>query len=181
MHWLEILLIGIGLSMDALAVAVALGAAEKERMDWKKVLLPALFFGGFQALMPLIGWFGGSLLGGIVQRYGCWIAAGLLWVIGGKMIWERNEENGRIAFGLKELVLLAFATSIDAFLVGVGFACLGETSVLREVLLIGCTTAVISAAGCLLGKSSGKLLGNHCNWIGGLVLILIGVKTVVFG
>ena len=181
MHWLEIFLIGVGLSMDALAVSVALGAAEKERMDWKKVLLPALFFGGFQALMPLVGWFGGSLLGSIVQRYGCWVAAGLLWLIGGKMIWERNEENGKIAFGLKELTVLAFATSIDALLVGVGFVCLGETSILREVLLIGCTTAVISAAGCELGRTSGKLLGSHCNWIGGLVLILIGVKTVVWG
>ncbi len=180
MHWLEIFLIGVGLSMDALAVAVALGATEKEHLDWKKVLMPALFFGGFQALMPLIGWFGGSLLGSIVQRYGCWVAAGLLWLIGGKMIWERNEENSRIAFGLKELLVLAFATSIDALLVGVGFACLGKTSILREVLLIGCTTAVISAGGSLLGKTSGKLLGRHCNLIGGLVLILIGVKTVVF-
>ena len=77
--------------------------------------------------------------------------------------------------------MLAFATSIDALLVGVGFACLGKTSILGDVVLIGCTTAVISALGCQLGKTSGKLIGSHCNWIGGLVLILIGVKTVVWG
>lgn len=180
MHWLEIFLIGVGLSMDALAVSVALGAMGTEHPAWKRILMPALFFGGFQALMPLLGWFGGSLLGSIVQHCGRWVAAGLLWLIGGKMIRERNEENGKISFGLKELLVLAFATSIDALLVGVGFACMGETSVLREVLLIGCTTAVISAVGSLLGKTSGKLLGSYCNLIGGLVLILIGVKTVVF-
>ena len=180
MHWLETVLIGIALSMDALAVSIVLGAAEPGRMTWKRILIIALFFGVFQAVMPLIGWYGCSLTG-LIRETGHYFAAGLLGVIGGKMIYDRKEEHTAV-FTLPRLFLLALATSIDAFLVGVGFACLQRPSILDDVLLIGLITFLISAAGCLAGRHSGKLLKTeHCMLIGGLVLIGIGVKTALFG
>ena len=180
MHWLEIVLIGIALSMDALAVSLALGAAEGRRMNGSKILLTALFFGGFQALMPLGGWFGGRLCGEILLHFGRYISAGLLWVIGGKMIWDRQQENA-VVFGFLKLVVLAFATSIDAFLVGISFACLGRESVLPEVLLIGAITFSISGAGCIAGRFSRRWFGNYSTPIGGAVLIAIGLKMLIFG
>lgn len=179
-YWLEIFLIGVALSMDALAVSLALGATEGPRMDGKKVLLVALFFGGFQALMPLLGWFGGQLFGEYVLRFGSIISAGLLWLVGGKMLWDQNSEQ-QISFGLGKLFSLAFATSIDAFLVGISFACRGKNSILMEILLIGVTTFVISAAGCLAGKYSRKLFGKYSAPLGGIVLIAIGLKILIFG
>ena len=180
MHWLETVLIGIALSMDALAVSIVLGAAEPGRMNWKRILTIALFFGVFQAVMPLIGWYGCSLTG-VIRETGHYFAAGLLGIIGGKMIYDRKEEHAAV-FTLPRLFLLALATSIDAFLVGVGFACLQRPSILDDVLLIGLITFLISAAGCLAGRHSGKLLKTeHCMLIGGLVLIGIGVKTALFG
>ena len=179
MHWLEIGLIGIALSMDALAVSVVLGAAEPGRMTWKRILIIALFFGVFQAVMPLIGWFGCGLIR-LIQETGHYFAAGLLAIIGGKMIYDRKEEHAAV-FSVPRLFLLALATSIDAFLVGVGFACLKCPSILNEVLLIGSITFLISGAGCLAGHRSGNLLKTeHCMLIGGLVLIAIGVKTALF-
>ena len=180
MNWLETFLIGVALSMDALAVSLALGAAENRKLNWGKILLTALFFGGFQALMPLAGWFGGMQIGSVIQNWGRFIAAGLLGLIGGKMIRDRNQEQ-KIVFGLKELLLLAIATSIDAFLVGISFACLGRNSILPEILLIGITTFVLSAAGCIAGKHSRHLLGRHGALAGGLMLILIGLKILFFG
>ncbi len=181
MHWLEIVLIGIALSMDALAVSLALGAAES-RTDGrvKMILLAAFLFGLFQALMPLAGWFGVSLCGDFLQRFGRYIAAGLLGAIGGKMIWDREQEQTD-AFGFFKLILLAFATSIDAFLVGISFACLGWTCILPEVLVIGFITFCISAAGGALGRGVRKWLGNYSTPVGGLVLVLIGVKILFFG
>jgi len=180
MHWLETCLIGIALAMDALAVSLVLGAAEGNRLTWKRILLVSLFFGGFQAFMPLIGWYGCSLTG-LIRETGHYFAAGLLGLIGGKMIYDRKEEHAAV-FTLPRLLLLALATSIDAFLVGVGFACLKRTSVHGEVLLIGLITFLISGAGCLAGRHSGKLLKTeHCMLLGGLVLIAIGIKTALFG
>ena len=160
-------------------------ASGRSVFTWDKIVLAAALFGIFQAMMPTIGWFASGLCGEIVRKAGRITSGVLLGIVAVQMLREgfSNEDTAaRIGVcSLRRLIVLAFATSIDALLVGVGFACLGETSILREVLLIGCTTAVISAAGCELGRTSGKLLGSHCNWIGGLVLILIGVKTVVWG
>lgn len=179
MHWLETSLIGIALSMDALAVSIVLGAAEGNRLTWKRMLVISLFFGGFQAFMPLIGWYGCSLTG-VIQETGHYFAAGLLGLIGGKMIYDRKEEHAAV-FTLPRLLLLALATSIDAFLVGVSFACLKHTAIYGDVLLIGLITFLISGAGCLAGRHSGKLLKTeHCMVLGGLVLIAIGVKTALF-
>ena len=181
MPWLETGLIGIALSMDALAVSIVLGAAEGSRMNWKRILVVSLFFGVFQAVMPLIGWFGCSLLTGLIRDAGRYIAALLLAFIGGKMIYDRNEEHTAV-FTVPRLFLLALATSIDALLVGVGFACLKRVSIYGDVLLIGLITFLISGAGCLTGRFSGKLLNSsHCMLIGGLVLIGIGIKTAFSG
>jgi len=179
-YWFEIFLIGVSLSMDALAVSVALATAERTQFTWKKIALVALFFGGFQALMPLIGWFGGNLCGQIVQTCGRYIAAALLAGIGAKMIHDRNNEEN-VSFSLKSLTVLAFATSIDALLVGVSFACLGQKTIGWEVALIGLTTASISIGGCLVGRCAGSIFGNKCEVIGGSVLILIALKILFLG
>ena len=180
-YWLEIFLIGVGLSMDALAVSIALGTVERERLTGRRILLIAFFFGFFQAVMPLAGCFGGSLFGTAVRNYERFAAAGLLWLIGGKMIRDRNQEE-KAVFGLKELIVLAFATSIDAFLTGVGFACLGRRAIFGEILLIGATTFLISAGGCLTGRSSGRLIKTgRCILAGGLILIAIGLKIALWG
>lgn len=112
-YWFEIFLIGVSLSMDAFAVSIALASAEREKFGRNKILLTALFFGGFQAFMPLIGWAGGTLCAHIVQTYGRYVSAALLAGVGAKMIHDRNHEE-HAAFSLGQLTLLAFATSIDA-------------------------------------------------------------------
>ncbi len=180
MNVIEVLLIGVSLSMDALAVSLALGAVERSNFNWKKIALTAFFFGFFQFMMPVTGWFGGSLCGEIVRTYGRIVAAILLCGIGGKMIHDRNEEE-HPEFGLKQLTMLAFATSIDALLIGVGFACLGRTGIIADSVVIGITTFLISAAGCVAGRLSGNLFGSRCNLLGGLVLIGIGIKVLFFG
>ncbi len=179
-HWTEIFLIGVSLSMDALAVSVALSAADGKNFTWKKILLTSAMFGLFQALMPLAGWFGGNLFGCLIRTYGKYIAALLLAGIGGKMIRDSGKEE-KVSFGFKALFLLAVATSIDAFLVGISFACRGEAHILPAVTLIGITTFLISLGGCFGGCFSGKFLGGKCEVIGGLVLIGLAVKTLICG
>ena len=181
-YWLEIFLIGVCLSMDALAVSVVLGTVEQTRLNWGKILLVALFFGSFQALMPLAGYLGSGWFGAAAGRhYEHYAAAVLLCLIGGKMIWDRNQEK-KVFFGLKELIVLAFATSIDAFFTGISFACLGRKSIFAEILLIGVVTFLISAGGCIAGRCSGRLIQTkHCILAGGLMLIAIGLKIAFFG
>lgn len=178
-EWIEIILIGISLAMDALAVSVALAAAERKEFGWGKILLTAGAFGLFQALMPLAGWFGGCLAGAIFQAFGKYIAAALLAFIGGKMIVDsRNGEN--VLFSYRMLIVLAFATSIDALLVGVSFACLQQPYVGLSVLLIGIITTLISAAGCFAGRIFGSIFDGKCEIAGGVVLIGIGIKVLLF-
>ncbi|MBO4631632.1 MAG: manganese efflux pump [Lentisphaeria bacterium] len=180
-YWLEIFLIGAGLSMDALAVSIALGTVEREGLNWKKILLIAFFFGFFQAVMPLAGCFGSSWFVTAEHHYERYVAAGLLWLVGGKMIRDRHQEE-KVHFGIKELTVLAFATSIDAFLTGVSFACLGRNTIFAEVLLIGVTTFLISAGGCIAGRCSGRLIKTgRCILAGGLMLIAIGLKIAFWG
>ncbi len=181
-HIFEAFLFGVGLSMDALAASLASGASEGRNFTWKKILLTAFLFGFFQLFMPVLGFFGGSLGGDFVRSFGRIIACILLLIIGGKMIWERNKEEEHKT-GLRDLLLLAIATSIDALLIGVGYACLGRTAerMLFDVIIIGCTTFLISAAGCIAGRMFGGLFQKHCAVIGGGVLILLGVKILIFG
>lgn len=184
MFFIETLLIGISLSMDALAVSIALGAAERRNFTPWKIFITAFSFGMFQAIMPTLGWFGGTLLGEIVQRYGKIVACVLLAGLGAKMIYEackHDEEKPVEGFNFTRLMVLSFATSIDALLVGVGYACLQRTGILLDVTIIGCTTFLISACGCLGGCAGGHHFGNKFEILGGAVLVLIGIKILFFG
>lgn len=183
MFFIEPVLLGVSLAMDALAVSLALGAVERNNFNWRKILATALSFGVFQSLMPTVGWLGGSLFGSLVQTYGRYVAALLLFGIGGKMVWEAFRKDGEeekiSGFNVVRLIVLSFATSIDALLIGVGYACLKRESILADVLIIGFVTFLISGAGCIAGRRGGRLIGNRCEVLGGLVLIGIGVKVLL--
>lgn len=184
MYLIEPILLGISLAMDALAVSLALGAVERKDFNWRKILLTAFSFGIFQAVMPLLGWFGGSLFGTLVQTYGRILASFLLIGIGVKMVYEvykLDDDDEITGFCFCRLIVLSFATSIDALLVGVGYACLKRTGILLDVALIGTVTLLIAAAGCILGRCCGNLFGSKCEILGGTVLIGIGAKVLFFG
>ena len=151
-----------------------------------KIALTAAFFGIFQAMMPAIGWFGSGLCGGIVQKLGRFAAGGLLAFVAVQMLVEglSKEDAGQKRSGicsLRQLIALSFATSIDAFLVGVSYACLGRTDIGGDVLVIGAVTAAISAAGCVSGRMFGNRLGSRSSILGGVVLTGIAVKIMFFG
>ena len=185
MTLLEIFLIGIGLSMDAFAVAICKGLAMPNRVDKKGALLIALYFGVFQAVMPTLGWLLGSQFARYVTRLAPWIAFVLLAWIGGNMIREslskeerEEEETGSVSH--KELLVLAVATSIDALAVGVTFSMLElAVSIGAAVALIGCTTFVISLAGVYVGNVFGAKYKSKAEVVGGAILILIGVKILL--
>lgn len=185
MTLLEIFLIGIGLSMDAFAVAICKGLAMPDKVDKKGALLIALYFGVFQAVMPTLGWLLGSQFARYVTRLAPWIAFILLAWIGGNMIREslskeerEEEETGSISH--KELLVLAVATSIDALAVGVTFSMLElAVSIGAAVALIGCTTFVISLAGVYVGNVFGAKYKSKAEFVGGAILILIGVKILL--
>ena len=185
MTLLEIFLIGIGLSMDAFAVAICKGLAMPNRVDKKGALLIALYFGVFQAVMPTLGWLLGSQFARYVTQMAPWIAFVLLAWIGGSMIREslskeerEEEETGSVSH--KELLVLAVATSIDALAVGVTFSMLElAVSIGAAVALIGCTTFVISLAGVYVGNVFGAKYKSKAEFVGGAILILIGVKILL--
>ena len=178
----EAFLLGVGLSMDALAVSLALGTTEGKDLAWKTILTAAGLFGIFQAGMPLLGWLGGSLCGEIVLACGKTAASILLCWIGIKMFLDRKKEV-KASVQFRRILAMAFATSVDALLAGVGYACLGEvlTLVLPSVLIVGTVTFLISGAGCLIGKASGHVFGSHCATVGSLVLIALAVKVFFAG
>ena len=160
MSTVEILLIGIGLSMDAFAVAICKGLG-MQRINYRHTFIIALFFGGFQALMPFLGWLLGSRFAQYITRYDHWIAFVLLLFIGGKMVWDTLHEDGKEEeefanerLDLKELLLMAVETSIDALAMGITFAFL-SVSIGKASGLIGCTTFVISALGVFIGNRFG--------------------------
>ncbi len=185
MTLLEIFLIGIGLSMDAFAVAICKGLAMPDKVDRKGALLIALYFGVFQAVMPALGWLLGSQFARYVTQMAPWIAFILLAWIGGNMIREslskeerEEEETGSASH--KELLVLAVATSIDALAVGVTFSMLElAVSIAVAVILIGCTTFVISLAGVYVGNVFGAKYKSKAEFVGGAILILIGVKILL--
>ena len=183
MIWLEALLMGVGLAMDALAVAVALGVSMRCAFHWKRILGTAVFFGWFQFMMPVIGWLGGSrvhLLSGMPGRIA---AAGMLLLLGGKMIVDawRGENKEAPVFSWGRVTVLAFSTSIDALIVGISYACMERPSIWLEAVVIGVVTLIISAAGGVVGRRFGCLLGARSGCIGGGVLILIAIKTLIAG
>lgn len=179
-----ILLIAVGLALDATAVSAARGFALKKILP-KHVLLVALFFGGFQALMPFAGYLLGSGVGPVVQAFDHWIAFVVLGAIGGKMLWEARKakdddepvSDARL-FALPVLLTLAVATSIDAFAVGFTLPLLGAP-LLLSLLTIGLVTAALSAAGLFVGHRFGTAFGRRLDMAGGAVLILLGVKILV--
>ena len=184
----DIFFIGVGLSMDALAVAMCQGVS-MEKLHLGSALRVAVFFGGFQLLMPLIGFALGSTFASFVT-IGPWIAAALLMVIGGKMlidgIRDKQEESDSELASLGKLTLLAIATSIDAFAVGVSFSMqegivwlTGGISILFAVTLIGCTTFVLSLFGVWVGNRFGLRYHRLATIIGGVVLIMIGIKIIL--
>lgn len=180
----ELALIGVGLSMDAFAVSICKGLGMKRlRMD--QALLIALFFGGFQALMPLLGWFLGSGFQSFIEPVDHWIAFALLAFIGAKMLWEAfhdDEEEDAAAenarLDLKELVMLAIATSIDALAVGISFAFL-QVDIVPAVALIGIITFALSLVGVAVGHVFGSRFEKPATIIGGIVLIAIGLKILL--
>ena len=182
MTFLELFLIGVGLSMDAFAVSVCKGLS-MQKIDKKYTLCIGLAFGGFQAIMPLAGYLLGSQFSGYIERFDHWIAFILLAFIGFNMIRESREEEEEeekpfSGINVKELLILAVATSIDALAVGVTFAFL-EVSIVPAIALIGCTTFVISIAGVFVGNVFGARYKSRAELTGGVILILIGLKILL--
>ena len=180
MSFVELLLVAVGLSMDAFAVAVCRGL-EMRRIDYRQALLIAVFFGGFQALMPAVGYLLGAGFEHYISSFDHWIAFALLAFIGGKMIWEAvqgGEEEHPQQLGLKLLLMMAIATSIDALAVGITFAFL-QMDILPSAATIGVTTCILSFAGVCAGNRFGARYKKKAEVVGGVVLVLIGVKILL--
>lgn len=180
MDIINILLIGLGLSMDAFAVSVSNGINIKAE-KFKNAVKAGIFFGTFQALMPLIGWTVGVNLKSFISSFDHWVAFGLLVLIGLKMIHESSKlkriENKTNLFGIKVLFMLAIATSIDALIIGVGFAFI-NIPILTAAIIIGIITFTLSFIGVLMGNRFGAFFGKKAERIGGIILILIGTKIL---
>jgi putative Mn2+ efflux pump MntP len=177
---LTVVLIAVGLAIDAFAVSIAngMGIATNRR---RSALLTATFFGGFQMLMPAIGWTIGLTLAGFIAGIDHWIAFGLLAFIGAKMIYDgakKEEEKAAADLKLHSLLILAIATSIDALMVGFSFAFL-QTSILEPIIVIGAVTFGLSFVGFYFGSGLGKHFGHRIKIVGGLVLILIGLRILL--
>ena len=185
MTFIELFLIGVGLSMDAFAAAICQGLS-MTRIKWGHALTVGLYFGGFQALMPFTGWMLGSQFADRIQQYDHWIAFILLVLIGGNMIREAlsgDEEDAAQAetdlrLDHKKLFLMASATSIDALAIGVTFAFL-ETAILPAIGIIGCTTFCISVAGVAVGCWFGARYKKRAEITGGAILVLLGIKILL--
>ncbi len=180
----ELLLLGLGLSMDAVAVSMTNGMTIK-RMGIKETLSDALAFGLFQGLMPLIGFLAGSVFAEQISRLGPWIALGVLGFIGAKMLWDGVKKDDEVLCAerrltLRLLLVQAVATSIDALAVGVGLAAL-QVHIFLAVSVIAITTFVCSLLAVLIGKQFGDFLGKKAGLLGGCILILIGLKIFLDG
>ena len=177
----ELVLLAVGLSMDAFAVSICKGLGMK-KINLKVAVVLGLFFGGFQAGMPVIGWALGSQFMGIIGPIDHWIAFVLLALIGFNMIKESREEEEEekpyAGVNFKELLILAVATSIDALAVGVTFAFL-QVNIVSAITIIGCTTFVISIAGVYVGNVFGSRYKSRAELTGGIILILIGLKILL--
>jgi putative Mn2+ efflux pump MntP len=180
MDMLSIILIAIGLSMDSFAVSVTNGLTIRD-LNVKRVLLISFSLAIFQAVMPLIGWFAGIGIEQYITEFDHWIAFVLLSFIGIKMIYEGLQKNGKEKDSeLKILTLIgqSFATSIDAFAVGISFAFL-NISIITPVFIIGFITFIFSLIGLQLGKYFGKKIGKSVEVFGGIVLLGIGFKILI--
>lgn len=182
MGFIELLLIAVGLSMDAFAVAVCKGLSVG-KPGWRHFLAVGLWFGGFQALMPAIGYLLGTTFEKYITSVDHWVAFVLLGLIGGNMLKEgfsREEEREENAsFGFRAMLPLAVATSIDALAVGITFALLPEVNIFSAVGLIGATTFCVSALGLKVGNIFGLKYKSKAEVAGGIILILMGLKILL--
>ena len=182
MDFISTLLIAIALAMDAFSVSLTKGFTLK-KITKTQVLWFAIFFGGFQSLMPVLGWLGGIQLEWLITTFAPWVAFILLLLIGSNMIREsfsNDEEDSSDKFSFKELTLLAIATSIDAFAVGITYAVL-NTDILIPIIMIGVTAFIFTIIGLYLGKKIGNYFGDKFEILGGVILILLGVKILLEG
>jgi putative Mn2+ efflux pump MntP len=178
-----ILVLALGLAMDAMAVSATRGIATP-KIRPRHVVLVALFFGGFQALMPLIGWLIGTRIGPFVAAWDHWLAFVLLAAIGAKMLWEArgdkrtDERDTHDPFAPRILLLLAIATSIDALAAGITLPMI-DAPLVTSLVTIGVTTALLCILGLYAGRRFGAMLGKRLDVVGGLVLIGLGTKILV--
>ena len=177
----ELIIISVGLAMDAFAVSIGKGLSLR-RINWRHVLSVALWFGGFQALMPLVGYLLGTTFAEIVSDFDHWVAFFLLGIIGFNMIRDsfakEDDDEHDDNFSLKIMFLLAVATSIDALAVGVSFAFL-HVDIIKAVVCIGVITGLLSAVGLKIGNVFGMKYKSKAEFTGGIVLVLMGVKIFV--
>ena len=178
----ELLLIAVGLSMDAFAVSVCKGLAMK-RCTWSKGVIVGLYFGVFQAGMPAVGYLLGVQFKDVITSVDHWIAFILLGIIGGNMVWEAVKgdeacDSSGESLDVRTMLALAVATSIDALAVGVTFAFLG-VKIVPAISLIGCTTFGISLAGVAVGNFFGARYKRRAEFTGGIILVLLGLKILL--
>lgn len=180
MKFIELFLIAVSLAMDAFAVSIGKGLSLKS-VQPRHAMSAGLWFGGFQALMPIVGFFLGSSLAHIVERVDHWIAFGLLALIGINMIRETlsdDDEAHDADFGFRKMLVMAVATSIDALTVGVTMAFL-NVNIWVAAMVIGVVTFALSAAGVSLGSKFGTKVGTRAGIVGGAVLICLGIKILI--
>ena len=180
MGTIELLLLSVGLAMDAFAVSICKGISMK-RMNWRKALIIGMYFGGFQALMPVIGYFLGTAFESIITNIDHWVAFILLGIIGGNMIkeaFEDESENCNDDVGFKTMIMLAIATSIDALAVGITFAFL-KVNLIVAISMIGVITFVLSVIGTKIGNRFGDKYESKAELVGGVILVLLGIKILL--
>ena len=180
---IELFLLAVGLSMDAFAVSICKGLAVK-KAGLREMGTCGVWFGGFQALMPLIGFFLGALFYKAISAFDHWIAFGLLAIIGGNMLKEafsKEEEceNCNCDMSFKTMFVMAIATSIDALAVGISLAMTGGVNIWLAVLLIGVVTCLLSAIGVKIGNVFGSRFEKKAEIAGGVILILLGIKILL--
>lgn len=183
MSAVELIIIGISLSMDAFAISLCAGL-KMAKLDYGKAALIPLFFGGFQAIMPALGWVLGHLFAAYVDRYDHYIAFGLLTFLGGKMLLDvfRGGSDGAIdALDLRSIFAMAFATSADSLAVGVTFGMDPAVRIIPAALLIGAATFVVCLVGVLVGSIFGARWQRQAQIVGGLMLIIVGLKILLEG
>ena len=183
MSFFELFLLAVGLSMDAFAVSICKGLAMK-KADAKGMAICGAWFGGFQGLMPLIGFFLGTLFASAIKAVDHWVAFGLLGIIGFNMLKEAfakedcDCENNDADLSVKTMFVMAVATSIDALAVGISLAMAGNVNIWIAVTLIGITTFLLSAIGVKVGSIFGSKFEKKAQLAGGIILICLGVKIL---
>lgn len=183
MGTLELFVLGVGLSMDAFAVSVCKGLNMK-KADWKGMTLCGVWFGGFQALMPFLGFWLGSMFADAIVAVDHWIAFGLLALLGINMIREacqtqEAKEECDADLSVKTMFLMAVATSIDALAVGISLAMAGNVNIYRAITMIGIITFLLSAAGVKIGSIFGNRFEKKAQITGGVILLFLGIKILI--